>query len=102
MATVRALNNVLFIDYRVGGKRKRVSTKLKDSRENRKKAEVIRKQIEYEVSTGVYSERLKRLDKKEMSLSRGFDEFLKSKDDLNKKTADGYRNAIEKLNRNRH
>ncbi len=97
MATVRVLNNVLFIDYRVGGKRKRVSTKLKDSRENRKKAEVIRKQIEYEVSTGLYSERLKRLDKKEMSLSRGFDEFLKSKDDLNKKTADGYRNAIEKF-----
>jgi integrase len=97
MATVRALNNVLFIDYRVGGKRKRVSTKLKDSRENRKKAEVIRKQIEYEVSIGLYSERLKRLDKKEMSLSRGFDEFLKSKDDLNKKTADGYRNAMEKF-----
>ena len=97
MATVRVLNNVLFIDYRVGGKRKRVSTKLKDSRENRKKAEVIRKQIEYEVSTGLYSERLKRLDKKEMSLSRGFDEFLKSKDDLNKKTADGYRNAMEKF-----
>lgn len=97
MATVRAFNNVLFIDYRVGGKRKRVSTKLKDSRENRKKAEVIRKQIEYEVSTGLYSERLKRLDKKEMSLSRGFDEFLKSKDDLNKKTADGYRNAMEKF-----
>lgn len=97
MASVRALNNVLFIDYRVGGKRKRVSTKLKDSRENRKKAEVIRKQIEYEVSIGLYSERLKRLDKKEMSLSRGFDEFLKSKDDLNKKTADGYRNAMEKF-----
>jgi integrase len=97
MATVRALNNVLFIDYRVGGKRKRVSTKLKDSRENRKKAEILRKQVEYEVSTGLYSERLKRLDKKEMSLSRGLDEFLKSKEDLNRKTADGYRHAIEKL-----
>ena len=97
MATVRALNNVLFIDYRVGGKRKRVSTKLKDSRENRKKAEILRKQVEYEVSTGLYSERLKRLDKKEMSLSRGLDEFLKSKEDLNRKTADGYRHAMEKL-----
>lgn len=97
MATVRALNNVLFIDYRVGGKRKRVSTKLKDSRENRKKAEVVRKQIEYEVSTGLYAERLKRLDKKEMSLIRGLDEFLKSKEDLNQKTAGGYRQAMEKL-----
>lgn len=97
MASIREKNGKLFIDYRVNGKRKRVSTKLKDSRENRKKAEVIRKQIEYEVSTGLHSERLKRLDKKEMSLSRGLDEFLKSKDDLNQKTADGYKHAMEKL-----
>lgn len=97
MATVRALNQILFIDYRVGGKRKRVSTRLKDTRENRKKAEIIRKQVEYEVSTGIYSERLKRLDKKEMSLIRGFDEFLKSKDYLNEKTAAGYRQALEKF-----
>lgn len=85
MASVRSKGGKLLIDYRVNGKRKRVSTKLKDSRENRKKAEVIRKQIEYEVSTGLHAERLKRLDKKEMSLIRGLDEFLKSKEDLNQK-----------------
>ncbi|HCY76905.1 MAG TPA: hypothetical protein DHV28_13370 [Ignavibacteriales bacterium] len=97
MASIRLKGGKLFIDYRVNGKRKRVSTKLIDSRENRKKAEVLKKQIEYEVSTGLHVERLKRLDKKEMSLSRGIDEFLKSKDNLNKKTADGYRQAMNKL-----
>lgn len=97
MASIRSKDGKLYIDYRVNGKRKRVSTKLKDSRENRKKAEVLRKQIEYEVSTGLHAERLKRLDKKEMSLSRGLDEFLKSKEELNQKTAVGYRNAMNKL-----
>lgn len=97
MASIRSKGGKLLIDYRVNGKRKRVSTKLKDSRENRKKAEVIRKQIEYEVSTGLHAERLKRLDKKEMSLRRGLDEFLESKEELNQKTAVGYRNAMNKL-----
>jgi integrase len=97
MASLRAMNNILFIDYRVGGRRKRVSTKLKDNGENRKKAEVLRKQIEYEVSTGVYTERLKRLDKKEMSLSKGLDEFLKSKEELNQRTANGYKHAMSKF-----
>jgi integrase len=97
MATVRAFNGMYYVDYRVNGKRKRVSTRLKATRENKKKADILKKQIEYEVSTGLYAERLKRIDKKEMSLSRGLQEFLKANEDISEKTAAGYKQAMEKI-----
>lgn len=97
MASIRELNGILYVDYRVNGKRKRISTRLKDNRENRKKAVILKKQIEYEVSTGLHSERLKRINKKEMILSRGLKEFLSTKENISPKTADGYRQALEKF-----
>lgn len=97
MATVSSRNKKLYIDYREGGKRKRKALKLDDTRDNRKKAEIIRKQIDYELSSGVLGERLRRLDKKSMTLSKGLDEFVENKTDLRPRSVSNYRQAMEKF-----
>lgn len=97
MATIRTFNGIYYVDYRVNGKRKRISTKLKATRENKKKAEIIRKQIELEVVTGIHTERLKKINKRDMLLSKGLNEFIEANIERKKKTADGYRNAMEKF-----
>ncbi|MBE0538792.1 MAG: tyrosine-type recombinase/integrase [Ignavibacterium sp.] len=97
MATVSSRNKKLYIDYREGGKRKRKALRLDDTRDNRKKAEVIRKQIDYELSSGVFGERLRRLDKKSMTLSKGLEEFVENKTELRPRSVSNYRQAMEKF-----
>lgn len=97
MATILVRYNKLYIDYREGGKRKRKALKLSDTRDNRKKAEVVRKQIEYELVSGVFSERLKRLDRKSITLRRGLEEFLGNKTELRPRSVSNYRQAMDKF-----
>jgi hypothetical protein len=97
MATVASRGNKLYIDYREGGKRKRKALKLDDTRDNRKKAEIIRKQIDYELSSGLFGERLRRLDKKSMTLSKGLEEFVENKTELRPRSVSNYRQAMEKF-----
>jgi hypothetical protein len=82
MATLRSKSGKLFIDYRVNGKRKREFLKLDDTRENRKAAEISRKEIEFELATGIHKERLKRLDANTKTIEDGFKEFIKTKRSL--------------------
>lgn len=97
MATVRAKNGKLFIDYRVNGKRKREFLKLDDTRENRKIAEIRRKEIELDLASGLLGERVGRMQKRVMRLSNGLNEFLQTKSELREKTKANYRQAMEKL-----
>lgn len=97
MASVRSKNGMLFIDYRENGKRLRRALKLKDTRENRKSAEIVRKQLEYESASGVLGERYKRIDKKTITLSRGLEEFLKSKTEIRPRSVSNYKQAMEKF-----
>lgn len=97
MATVRVKNGKLFIDYRVNGKRRREFLKIEDTRENRKIAEIRRKEIEFENATGILSERIRRTNKKGMTLSKGLAEFLQNKSELRPTTISNYRQAMEKL-----
>jgi integrase len=97
MATISTRYKKLYIDYREGGKRKRKALGLEDTRDNRKKADIIRKQIEYELASGVFSERLKRLDKKSITLRRGLEEFLENKTELRPRTISNYRQAMDKF-----
>ncbi|MFO7524371.1 MAG: tyrosine-type recombinase/integrase [Ignavibacteriaceae bacterium] len=97
MATVRSKSGKLFIDYRVNGKRKREFLKLNDTRENRKKAEIRRKEIELDIASGLLGERVGRMQKRVMKLSVGLNEFLEAKGELREKTRANYRQAMEKL-----
>jgi site-specific recombinase XerD len=81
----------------VNGKRKREFLKLDDTRENRKAAEISRKEIEFELATGIHKERLKRLDANTKTIEDGFKEFIKTKRSLKKSTIVHYQNAIDKL-----
>lgn len=97
MASVRVKNGKLFIDYRVNGKRRREFLKIDDNRENRKIGEKRRKEIEYEISSGVYNERLKRIDNTGKLLEEGFKEFLLTKRGMKKSTLVHYQNAFDKF-----
>ena len=98
MAAVRVRKGKLYIDYYDGaGKRLRRALGLKNTRENRKEAETIKKQIEYEVASGVMNQRLKVSVKKSMTLSAGLKEFQNNKSDNKKSTQRTYRNAVEKF-----
>ncbi len=76
MASVRVKNGKLFIDYRVNGIRKNEFLRLDDNRENRKIAELRRKEIEYEIASGVYKERFRKKDINNKLLNDGYQEFL--------------------------
>jgi hypothetical protein len=97
MATVRSKNGKLFIDYRINGKRKREFLKLEDNRENKKIAEIRRKEIELDLASGLLGERVGRMQKRVMRLSNGLTEFLETKEELREKTKANYRQAMEKL-----
>ncbi|MBS4036202.1 MAG: tyrosine-type recombinase/integrase [Ignavibacterium sp.] len=97
MATVRTKNGKLFIDYRVNGKRKREFLKLEDTRENRKKAEIVKKQIEYESSAGIFKERIGRVDRKHKLLQDAYQEFIANNPNRKQSTIIGYDNAFEKF-----
>ena len=76
MATIRTKRGYLYLDYHdEAGKRHREALFLKDTRENRKKAELEKKKIEYELGAGVYIERIKREKKKNITLRQGFEEL---------------------------
>lgn len=97
MASVRSKNGKLFIDYRINGIRYREFLKIDDNRDNRKIAEKRRKEIEYELSSGVFNERLKRLDSTGKLLEEGYKEFLLTKRAMKQSTLNHYKNAFEKL-----
>lgn len=97
MASIQIWKGRLVIDYRIDGKRKREFLRLDDTRENRKIAEVRKKEIEFELASGIHKERLKRIDANHKFLKEGFDEFLRSKKGLKKSTLDHYKNAFDKL-----
>lgn len=97
MAAIRSKDGKLFIDYRVNGERRREFLKLADTRENRKLAEIRRKEIEYENATGLLSERIRRSNKKGMILTKGLAQFLESKSEIRNSTRANYRQAMEKL-----
>ena len=95
MASVRSKNGKLFIDYRINGIRYREFLKIDDNRDNRKIAEKRRKEIEYELSSGVFNERLKRLDSTGKLLEEGYKEFLLTKRAMKQSTLNHYKNAFE-------
>ncbi|HSL90176.1 MAG TPA: tyrosine-type recombinase/integrase [Ignavibacteriaceae bacterium] len=97
MATIRVDKGKLFIDYRVNGKRQREYLGLDDTRENRKTAEIRKKEIEYKLATGISKEQIKRLESNNKLFQRGFEEFLQTKRNLKQSTIEHYKNAFEKL-----
>jgi len=97
MAAVRSDRGKLFIDFRVNGKRRREYLKLNDTRDNRKIAEVRRKEIEYGLASGIYKERLKRVENNNRLLEDGFKEFLLTKGSMKRSTIVHYQNSFDKL-----
>lgn len=97
MASVRVKNGKLFIDYRVNGIRKNEFLRLDDNRENRKIAELRRKEIEYEIASGVYKERFRKKDINNKLLNDGYQEFLAENLARKKSTIISYNHAFNKL-----
>lgn len=97
MASVRSDKGKLFIDYRINGKRQREYLKLNDTRENRKIAELRRKEIEYGLASGIHKERLKRVENNNKLLQDGFKEFLLTKRGMKQSTITHYHNSFDKL-----
>lgn len=97
MASVRSDRGKLFIDYRINGKRQREYLKLNDTRENRKIAELRRKEIEYGLASGIHKERLKRVENNNKLLEDGFKEFLLTKRGMKQSTITHYHNSFDKL-----
>ena len=76
MATIRTKRGFLYLDYRdEAGKRHRDALYLKDTRENRKKAVIEKKKIDYELEAGIYVEKLKREQKRNITLRQGYEEY---------------------------
>lgn len=98
MAVIRVLYGKLQIDYYDGaGKRKRKSLGLKNTRENKKKAETIKKQIEYEIAAGIINQRYKINMKRGMKISESLVEFEKRSFGNKQSTKKAYRNAVDKF-----
>lgn len=98
MAKIRSRGGYLYLDYREeSGKRHRDALGLKDTRENRKVAEVELKKIVYEIASGVYKEKLKREKIRDIKLKEGYDEFIKTKKKRSDSTIDHYDCAYNKL-----
>ena len=86
MATIRSKRGFLYLDYHdEAGKRHRDALFLKDNRENRKKAELEKKKVEYELGAGVYIEKKKRIEANKKTLKHGLDEFLSSRKNRSQK-----------------
>ncbi len=97
MAKVRTREGRLFIDYYdESGKRQRKALHLKANRENKKKAELEKKKIEYELEAGVHVEKIKREKNRNITLKQGFEEFKKLKKDREESTLEHYRYAFDK------
>ena len=98
MATVRSKRGYLYLDYHdEAGKRHRDALFLKDTRENRKKAELEKKKIEYELGAGVYIEKKKRIDANKKTLKQGLHEFLSSKKNRSPETIKDYEFAFKNM-----
>ncbi len=98
MATIRTKRGFLYLDYHdEAGKRHRDALCLKDTRENRKIAELELKKITYELASGVYTEKLKRDKIKNITLQDGYDEYIATKKKRSKKTIEHYDCAFNKL-----
>ncbi len=97
MATIRTKRGFLYLDYRdEAGKRHRDALFLKDNRENRKKAELEKKKIEYELGAGIYVEKIRREKNRNKTLKEGFEEFKKYKKDREESTIEHYGYAFNK------
>jgi hypothetical protein len=96
MAKVRKRKGWLLIDYYdEAGKRHRKTLHLKANRENKKKAEVEKKKVEYELEAGIHVEKKKREQTRNITLSKGLDEFLDIKSDKKESTKECYELAVK-------
>ena len=98
MAKVRPRGGYLYLDYRdESRKRHREALGLKDTRENKKIAELELKKIVYELASGVYKEKLKREKTQNITLKQGFEEFKKLKKKNRKTTLIHYKNTFDTI-----
>ena len=98
MATIRVINKHYHLDfYDESGRRHRKSLNLEATRENRSKALLEKKKIEYELGAGVYKERQRRIENRNKLLKEGFDEFLETKNKRSKKTIKHFENSFDKF-----
>ena len=99
MATIRTKRGFLYLDYRdEAGKRHRDALRLKDTRANRRKAELEKKKVEYELAAGVYVEKIRRDQKRNITLQQGYDEYKALKKRNKRTTLVHYKNALDKVN----
>ncbi len=76
MATVRAERGYLYLDYHdEAGKRHREALLLKDTRENRKEAELRRKRLSMSWEQGCILRKLRETRINNITLRQGYDEF---------------------------
>lgn len=98
MASIRVRNNTYYLDYYdEAGKRIRRSLNLPATRENKAKALLEKKKIEFELSAGIYKEKQKRIENKNKLLNDGLNEYLASKQKLSIRTVEDYKFVFGKL-----
>lgn len=92
MASIYAdKNGYLFLKHSVNGKPKVESLKMKDTKDNRKKAEFIKKQKEIEIKLNNHAQPLK-----DITIEQAYIGFIKHKD-FAVKTVKVYRNLFDKI-----
>lgn len=98
MAAIRVKNNHYHLDYYdESGKRHRVALGIKATKENYKLAVIELKKIEYELSAGIYLEKMTRIEKWNKTLSEGYDEFIKTKKEKSDKTKEHLEDSYQKF-----
>jgi integrase len=98
MASIRIIKKHYYLDYYdESGKRYRRALKLKVSKENKILATQELKKLEYELSSGIYLERIRRQKNKVRMLEESFEEFKLSRKNVNENTLANYQLAFDKL-----
>ena len=98
MAKIRTRKGRLYIDYYdEAGKRHRKTLHLKANRENKKKAELEKKKVEYELEAGVHVEKIKRDKNRNITLKEGYEEYCELKKRNSKTTLVHYKNSFDTI-----
>lgn len=98
MASVRVRNNTYYLDYYdEAGRRIRRSLNLPATRENKPKALLEKKKVEFELSAGIYKERQRRINNRNKLLREGLNEFIAAKQKLSKASVADYKFVFGKL-----
>jgi integrase/recombinase XerD len=98
MASIRIIKKHYYLDYYDdSGKRHRRALKLGVSRENKVLAIQELKKLEYELSSGIYLEKMRRQQNKVRMLEESFEEFKLSRKNANENTIANYQLAFDKL-----